>query len=243
MLQFAVCVASIAFGEIVFVDFNFAFDCPTDFSETNIPNRWPLNTTIPCVYASLRVLSIVRYADYILAAIAMSLVLVGLGWCSIRHTKELGAVDVAQFVFQSCLTTKSYVFPQLHEVRMKIHPTDKCWLCCFPLALLSTRCRGCIWCSVRFMLFTPRIHNDLDFLEMCLFRADSSHGRVFKEIQIDKELRKLHGQDHQLLHLFLNVQLDMNALVDEEKKERVLSREAEDEESDEGTLHAHYCCN
>ena len=243
VLQFAVCVASIAFGEIVFVNFNFAFDCPTDFSETNIPNRWPLNTTIPCVYASLRVLSIVRYADYILAAIAMSLVLVGLGWCSIRHTKELGAVDVAQFVFQSCLTTKSYVFPQLHEVRMKIHPTDKCWLCCFPLALLSTRCRGCIWCSVRFMLFTPRIHNDLDFLEMCLFRADSSHGRVFKEIQIDKELRKLHGQDHQLLHLFLNVQLDMNALVDEEKKERALSREAEDEESDEGMLHAHYCCN
>ena len=242
LLQFAVCLGSVVFSEVVFVNFNFAFDCPAGFSETNIPARWPLNTTIPCVYSSLRVLSIVRYADYILVAIAMILVLVGLGWCSIRHTKELGAVDVAQFVFQSCLTTKSYVFPQFHEVRMNIHPTDKCWLCCFPLALL-TKCRGCIWCSVRFMLFTPCIHNDLDFLEMCLFRADSSHGRVFKEIQIDKELRKLHGQDHQLLHLFLNVQLDMIALVDEEKKEKALSKEAEDEESDDSTVSAPYCYN
>ena len=69
------------------------------------------------------------------------------------------------------------------------------------------------------MLFAPRIHNDLDFLEMCLFRADSSHGRVFKEILIDKELRKFRGQDHELLHLFLNVQLDMNNLMEDEKEE------------------------
>ena len=75
------------------------------------------------------------------------------------------------------------------------------------------------------MLFTPRIQNDLDFLQMTLFRADSSHGRVFKEIQIDKELQKLHGKDHQLIHLFLNVQLDMEVLINKKKAKAVQSND------------------
>ena len=62
---------------------------------------------------------------------------------------------------------------------------------------------------------------------MTLFRADSSHGRVFKEIQIDKELQKLRGRDHQLIHLFLNVQLDMEALI--EKEERKQAMESNDD--------------
>ena len=72
------------------------------------------------------------------------------------------------------------------------------------------------------MLLTPCIQNDLDFFEMCLFRADTSHGRVFKEIQIDKMLRKLQGEDHQLLHLFLDAQRDMSAQMRErENEERI----------------------
>ena len=223
ILQLLACLGFIIFGETFFIDFTFAFDCPDGFSHTNIPYKWPLNATIPCVYASLRILRLIRYADYILIGISLGLVIVGLVWCFIRHTKELGHSNIAHFVFQSCLTAKSYVSPQPYEVRIKIHPTDKCWFCCLPFALLFSNFKGCIWCSVRFMLFTPRIHNDLDFLEMCLFRADSSHGRVFKEILIDKELRKSRGQDHELLHLFLNVQLDMNDLIKDEK-EKALQR-------------------
>lgn len=49
--------------------------------------------------------------------------------------------------------------------------------------------------------FTPRIMNDLDFLVMRLFRADSGHGRVFKDIQVSKELKNLITDDHVKLHL------------------------------------------
>ena len=35
-----------------------------------------------------------------------------------------------------------------------------------------------------FSPFDPRIKNDLDFLIMHLFRADSGHGKVFKDIQV-----------------------------------------------------------
>ena len=50
--------------------------------------------------------------------------------------------------------------------------------------------------------FTPRISSDLDFLVMRLFRADSGHGRVFKDIQVTKEIKSLVTQDHVLLHLY-----------------------------------------
>ena len=170
------------------------------------------------MYTSLRILSLVRYADYILLGLAILLILVGLFWCCIRHTKELGHRDIANFVFQSCLSTKTFVFPPFHEIRSNDHPSDNCWFCCFSLTLVTRGCRGCIACQFQFMLFSPRIQNDLDFFEMYLFRADTSHGRVFKEIQIDKVLRKLRGEDHQLLHLFLDAQRDMRAQQNENEK-------------------------
>jgi hypothetical protein len=52
--------------------------------------------------------------------------------------------------------------------------------------------------------FTPRISNDLDFLLMRLYYADSGHGEVFKDIQIHKELQEKTAQDHELLYL-LNI--------------------------------------
>ena len=220
LLQLAVCVGTVTFSEVYFTDFSFTFKCPTGIENgMDFPENWPLNTTIPCVFASLRVLSLIRYGDYILTGMAAVLIIVGLIWCAIRHTKELGHIGIAQFVFQSCLTTKTHVFPPIYKVHSKRNPSDRCWFCSFPFALFCPCCRGCMVCSFRFMLFTPRIHNDLDFLQMTLFRADSSHGRVFKEIQIDKELQKLHGKDHQLIHLFLNVQLDMNALINKRKRD------------------------
>lgn len=220
LLQLAVCVGSYIFSIAFFINFSFAFDCPQDLSQDNIPEKWPLNITIPCVYTSLRVLSLVRYADYILLALAIILILLGLFWCLIRHTKELGHKDIANFVFQSCLSTKTFVFPPFYEIRSSEHRSDNCWFCCFPVNLIRPGNRGCIACQVKFMLFSPCIRNDLDFFEMYLFRADTSHGRVFKEIQIDKELRKLQGEDHQLLHLFLDAQRDMSA----QKRDREIKK-------------------
>ena len=59
-----------------------------------------------------------------------------------------------------------------------------------------------------YQFFTPRIKNDLDFLLMRLFRADSGHGRVFRDIQIDKELNRLFGKYKERLLLFRTIQAD-----------------------------------
>ena len=186
------------------------------------------------MYTSLRILSLVRYVDYILLSLAIGLILLGLLWCAIRHTKELGHDDIANFVFQSCLATKTYVFPPFHEIRSKQYRSDNCWFCCFPFSLFKPGNRGCIACQTQFMLFSPRIRNDLDFLEMYLFRADTSHGRVFKEIQIDKVLRKLRGEDHQLLHLFLDAQRDMRAQIQEREFEESKRRRERGEQNSHG---------
>ena len=216
-LQLGVCVVTLVFSEVFFEEFNFTFMCPRDakINETDFPENWPLNRTVPCVFASIRFLKIVRYGDYILTSLAFILICMALGWSAIRHTKELGHQEIATFVFQSCLPAKSHVFPHIFEFRPKLTRSEDLK---FPFSVVWPFCRGCIKRSFRLMILTPRIRNDLDFLQMTLFRADSSHGRVFKEIQIDKELQKLRGRDHQLIHLFLNAQLDMEALI--EKRER-----------------------
>ena len=52
--------------------------------------------------------------------------------------------------------------------------------------------------------FYPGIRNDLDFLLMRLYRADSGYGQVFKDIQVDKELKRRVGEDTELLHLMVD---------------------------------------
>ena len=200
LLQAGICIGSVILSSLLFVNYSFSFDCPMDFSQQNIPKNWPLNSTVSCVYTSLRVLSLVRFGDYILIVTAFVLVSFGLVWCAIRHTKELGHEDIASFVFESSLPTTSYVFPQFLTCR-RDSCTPKC--CCCSCRL------PCLY------LFTPRIQNDLDLLLMHLFRADPSHGRVFKEMQIEKHLRVLRADDHEILHLFLNIKLDR-----ESKKEK-----------------------
>ena len=243
LLQFCVCIGSYIFSAAFFINFASVFDCPSGFSESNIPEKWPLNATIPCVYTSLRILSLIRYADYILLALAVVLIMLGLVWCAIRHTKELGYRDIATFVFQSCLSTKTYVFPPFYKVqRRKDNSTDSsdCWFCPKLPPIFRRENKRCFLCTYDVKIFSPRIQNDLDFFEMYLFRADTSHGRVFKEIQIDKVLRKLHGEDHQLLHLFLDAQRDMKAQVRD--KEIAAKRQAEGQrDNSEGIMYAITC--
>lgn len=58
-IQLCVCVGSIVFSTELFIDFSFTFKCPKDIFETSIPDGWPLNTTVDCVYSSLRVLNLI----------------------------------------------------------------------------------------------------------------------------------------------------------------------------------------
>ena len=51
---------------------------------------------------------------------------------------------------------------------------------------------------------------DLDFLLLRLYFADSGHGQVFKDIQINKELKNMIEHDHEMLHLLQRVHADIN---------------------------------
>ncbi len=202
ILQLAVCIGSLSFSSWYFLDcdFSFSFCCPNDNSCTvseeanitcpvnitgRIPKGWPLILNVPCVYASLRVLNLVRYADFILLGIAVLLVLFGLIWCFVRHTKQLGHEAIAKFSYHSCLNANLHSFPspvfwpvyKFYEQSVDPKKRQKLikyfWLFTHYPQLHLTN------------LFSPRILNDLDFLLLMLFRADTSHGQVFKDIQVN----------------------------------------------------------
>lgn len=182
-VQFFVCLGSVVFSAIVFTDFTFSFDCPSDFDR--IPKGWPLNTTVECVYTSLRILPLVRYVDFILNALAGVLALIGLVWCFVRHTQELGHIEIARFSFQSCLNSECYIFPPVFS-----WPSYPC--CVKEKEKKSKLVKYVTWIFTHYPyvhiwnLFSPQIKSDLDFLVMRLFRADSSHGKVFKDIQVSE---------------------------------------------------------
>ena len=208
ILQLLVCVGSISFSALYFLDcdFSFNFCCPDDSSCTaseeaniscpvnitgRIPQGWPLIINVPCVFVNLRVLNLVRYADFILLGIAILLVLFSLLWCFIRHTEQLGHEAIAKFSFHSCLNADLHSFPS-----PVFWPVYKCYKTSMnrlkSLKDKQTRQKRIkhFWPFTHYPqphlsnLFSPRILNDLDFLLLMLFRADTSHGQVFKDIQV-----------------------------------------------------------
>lgn len=189
LLQLAVAAGSLAVTWTLFGDFTVIFQCPQNGSslctshQCSFDDQWP--STIDCAYIPLQLLSVLRYVDISLVSLVILVLLYGIAWCFQGHPTELGAEKMALFAFTSCLLPETYVFPS-------------------PWAPSPRRVFGRGLCS-------PRIKNDLDFLLMQLFQADSGHGQVFKEIQVSKEYRRLYTRDHELLHLFVNLQQDMRS--------------------------------
>ncbi len=195
-LQLVVVIGSVVFSAYFFQNFSFIFFCPgnnvDDFScpeehiDIGVPCGWPLNITVPCVFTSLRVLSLVRYADFFLLTIAAGLIVYGFVWCFVRHTEQLGYSELAKFSFQSCLKPEHFVFPSILS-----WPTYSCFT-----SQKSDETAACfidvLWPFTHYpylhvkQIFSPRILHDLDFFILMLFRADTSHGQVFKDIQVGK---------------------------------------------------------
>ena len=194
LLQLAIVVGSIIFSALFFQNFSFIFfcpgtnvddfTCPEEHTDIGVPCGWPLNITIPCVYTSLRILSLVRYADFFLLMIAAGLVVYGFVWCLVRHTEQLGYLELAKFSFQSCLKPETFVFPSI--VSWPTYPCftsrkkDKKAVFWIQKLWLVTHYPKINWRQI----IEPRIQHDLDFLLLVLFRADNSHGEVFKDIQV-----------------------------------------------------------
>lgn len=206
ILQLLVSLSAIAFSRVFFTNFSPVFECPTTFDS---PNRdlspagetnWPFNTTVSCVYTVLRLLGITQYFDHLLSLLSIFTVFGGLIWCFTRHTKELGAKDVAKFVYSSCLTPDTFSY---HKWYNWFTPIKCCSCCCY-----------CCYCTICYpnvtrlkYLFHPRIKSDIDFLLMWLFRADCSLGRVFRKIQVEKGLNLWKGIKQQRLHCVINMQI------------------------------------
>ena len=177
-IQLAIALVSTALSLILFQDFTTSFLCPRQ----KVPDDWPLSYNVTCVFTSLRILSLIRYADYALIIVLVFVTVYGLVWCIRRHTTELGYQEIALFAFASGLPFEHFIFPS---------------------PLRSRRCKEKIKA-----IFLPRIRNDLDFLLMRLFRADAGIGQVFKDIQIYNEMKRHFDLDHELLHLFVSAQQD-----------------------------------
>jgi len=119
LAQLIICISSILVSALVFSDFSVTFMCPRLLVENNeIPPNWPLNVTVPCVYASLRGLQVVQGLDYGLTSVAVILILTGF----IVIFKNLSRVqlneDVAKLTFESGLWRNFSDFP--FDLRFKI---------------------------------------------------------------------------------------------------------------------------
>ena len=154
-----------------------------------------------CVCDSLILLRFLYYAQYVLLGLAILVFITGLVWTYCPHATELGAKKIAEFCFASCLDPEAFSSASWQVLT-----------CCYcgrqRIKLSRTRCSSekspgnCCKFFFSSPCFDPRIKNDLDFLLMRLFRADSGHGQVFKDIQILKYLHKKVLMDHSHFYRF-----------------------------------------
>ena len=187
-------------------DFDSRFDCPKNCAldgdgNLTTPNcsdlQWPLNERFKCVYNSFRLLNFLHKTMYGLLGLMIAVLVIGLVWSGLsRHANELGAKRIADFCFNSCLHPEAFSFTLWKALLTR---------CCCSTKKAS-KCCCCINCQCE--CFNPRIQNDLDFLLMRLFTADSGHGQVFKDIQISKHLRSLVSDDYKRLYLLNRIQAD-----------------------------------
>lgn len=199
-------------------DFQESFFCPSNVSELNTTQPvpiWHFDQPMACVYNSLRLLSFIHKASFLLVVAAVIVLFSGLCWTILRHTTELGAKKIAKFCDQSCLPPELYTFPSLKKVVMSIftcgrsnkHLRDEHLSTEEERKGTKKTCMVEMWSGLK-PAFFPIIHSDLDFLLLRLFRADSGHGHVFKDIQVYKELRQKFSEDHQQLFLLNRVHHD-----------------------------------
>ena len=175
-------------------DFNESFKCP----QTSFLNslEWPLPEQVTCVYNSLNLLWFLRLAAFILVGTSIFVIAIGIIWCFVRHANELGANLVADFCDASCLSPPEFSFSSFRNIIKGVFNSDRGFRCCSKFSKSFKE------------LFYPRISNDLDFLLMKLYFADTGHGRVFRDIQINRGIRAKKEQDHELLHLLNRMHLD-----------------------------------
>ena len=167
-----------------FRGFNSNFYCPRDSVNVTETPFWPFDDQVACVFETLDLLQTIWWAEIALLALVCLGLILALIWCLGAHGSELGAKDVALFSFQSGLAPAFYVPPL---------PVPRCFKS-------GRRALHSFFTSIPWLI-GPRIKTNLDFLLLKLYRTDSGLGHVFKEVQIQKELKILNDDDQRRLLL------------------------------------------
>ena len=176
--QTGITVAGFIAAILFFNNFDEVFVCPRSFNNSDL--FWPFDTPVHCVFTSLRLFAAIRIADLILLVLLILCFIWSLIWCASTHSTELGTDNVALFCFRTGMSPEHYV-PKL--------PLG--W-CCQPAKRFLRR----IFTSIPWFGGGPRIHTNLDFLVLKLFRTDSGLGFVFRKMQILEKI-KHHNDDDQ----------------------------------------------
>ena len=188
--QWIFTAGSIVVAIVFFRNNNFmeGFRCPQNINDTG--GFWPFaEQQAFCIYNTLVLISYLRVAYLCLICLLLICLSWALFWCFCTHATELGHKDVAQFTYLTGLPTKYYV------AKLPV-PS---WTCCRFL-------RACILkfvTTVPWFTFGdgPKIHSDLDFMVMQLFRTDSGLGYTFKDVQTSLALKDLLDDDQRRLHI------------------------------------------
>ena len=159
--QLLTAIASILLSFLFFNNFDVDFVCRwRDPGGVGIVQMDSNNPEIPCIFASLRLFSLVRIFDTILLGLIILVLLCALLWTVLRHSDELGPKNAATFSYTTGISPEHYVSKSL------------------------------IAKDGLLRLFSPRIKTDFDFLVMALYKTDSGLAHIFKEGQIHQEIRR-----------------------------------------------------
>ena len=188
-------------------DFTNTFSCPCD--DINL-STWPLEKNLTCVYKPLDLLWFLHLASFGLVSTCILFSIIGIVWCLIRHTNELGVKEIAHFCEVSCLPPEEHDFPSIQNVIKQIflHRKNQHLFSRKEEKYKDDLCSSGSMKAFK-QLFHPCIGNDLDFLLMILYFTDSGHGQVFKNIQVYKEIKEKVSKDHELLYLLKRIQNDL----------------------------------
>ena len=189
VIQLMITMAGFFVAVFYFTDFNEVFLCPPSFSDNSISTTdllWPLNGQVTCVFKSIRLFAVIRFADLVLLMILILAYVWSLVWCTSSHSPVLGTEEVAKFSFQSGISPRYHMFDS-SILQSHNSPARK---------VLHTILESIPLCGSG-----PHIGTNFNFLMLQLFRTDSGLGFVLREMQILLKIKALNDNDQRIVNL------------------------------------------
>jgi len=189
LAQLAITLLGFFVAVFYFTDFHPAFLCPANFSNSSSGQNtqlWPLNEQVSCVYKSIRLFAILRFANLVL----LMILILSFSWsivsCTSSYSSFLGTAHVSQFSFESSISYNLYVpgSSSLHRFY-------------YPFRIVAEMALRLIpYCGSG-----EYIYSNMDFLMIKLFRTDSGLGSIIRELQILGKIKNMNDDDQRLVNL------------------------------------------